>query len=337
MGQAGLQLFAGAVRWGGMATRAGSKIVLYAALAGNLLIAVTKFVAAYFTGSSAMLSEGIHSLVDTGNELLLLYGLRQSSRPPYLSHPFGHGRELYFWCFIVAVLIFALGGGFSIYEGIQHLIRPEPTGDPLPNYIVLGLAMVFEGTSWTVALHEFRRQKGDRGYLEAMRRSKDPTTFTVLLEDSVALIGLLIALIGIFVSQQSGSHEADAFASIAIGLLLTGTAAFLASESKNLLVGEQALPEVVHAIERAAAAQAGVRGVNGVITAQIGPDTVVALISAEFEDRLRTPEIEAGIEQIGGRIRARFPEVASVFIRPETPARWEVAAARRSDEGEAAG
>lgn len=315
-----------------MSSQSGNKVVVYAALVGNFLIAITKFVAAYLSGSSAMLSEGIHSLVDTGNEILLLYGLNRAARPPDAAHPFGHGRELYFWCFIVAVLIFALGGGFSIYEGIQHLIANEPMGDPTVNYIVLGVSFAFEGVSWLVALREFNRQKGDRGYLEAMRRSKDPTTFTVLLEDSVALLGLAIAFTGIFIAHQTGSHAPDAFASIAIGILLTGTAGFLARESKNLLVGEQALPEVNLAIEAAVVAEDGVREVNGVVTAQLGPDTVVALVSAEFEEEMRTHDIEATIERIESGVRRQFPEVASVFIRPQTHSRWEAAAPHLADD-----
>jgi cation diffusion facilitator family transporter len=309
-----------------MSAQSGSKTVIYAALIGNFLIAVTKFVAASFTGSAAMLSEGIHSLVDTGNELLLLYGLHRAGRPPDRSHPFGHGREIYFWTFVVAVLIFALGGGFSIYEGIEHWIHPEEAANPIVNYVVLGISFVFEGVSWWIALREFNRQKGDRGYLEAMARSKDPTTFTVLLEDSIALLGLLTALIGIFIAQQIGSPVPDAIASIVIGLMLTATAAFLARESKNLLLGEQALPEVRSAIENAAASEAAVREVNGVITAQIGPETIVALVSAEFDDHLTTPEIESAVERIEEKVKAAHPEVVSVFIRPQTPARWSEAA-----------
>ncbi|WP_363281172.1 cation diffusion facilitator family transporter [Devosia sp.] len=172
-----------------MAAQSGSRIVVYAALAGNFLIAVTKFIAAAFTGSSAMLSEGVHSLVDTGNELLLLYGLHRAAKPPDREHPFGHGRELYFWSFVVAVLIFALGAGVSIYEGVRHVMQPEPMENATVNYIVLGLSIVFETASWLVALREFRREKGELGYLAAIRESKDPTTFTVLVEDSVAFSG----------------------------------------------------------------------------------------------------------------------------------------------------
>ncbi|HQZ13306.1 MAG TPA: cation diffusion facilitator family transporter [Devosia sp.] len=306
-----------------MSSQSGSKLVIYAALVGNFLIAVTKFVAAFFTGSSAMISEGIHSLVDTGNEILLLYGLNRAARRPDEGHPFGYGREVYFWTFIVAVLVFALGGGFSIYEGVQHLSDGGPMTDPTVNYIVLAVSFLFEVVSWTVALREFNRQKGALGYFAAMRRSKDPTTFTVLLEDSVALLGLVTAFVGIFIAHQMESHVPDAIASIIIGLLLTATAAFLARESKALLVGEQALPEVVADIAGAAREDATVRAVNGVITAQVGPSTVVALVSADFQPQLTTHDIEAGIERIEDRIRATHPDVTSVFIRPQTPGHWQ--------------
>lgn len=317
-----------------MSSQSGSKAVIYAALVGNGLIAATKFSAAFFTGSSAMLSEGIHSVVDTGNEVLLLYGLHRGSRPPDRAHPFGHGREIYFWTFVVAVLIFALGGGFSIYEGIEHLYRPEQSADPTINYIVLGLSFVFEGASWFIALRQFNRQRGGRGLLEAMSRSKDPTTFTVFLEDSAALLGLAFAAAGVFAAHMLRSSVPDALASIAIGLLLTGVAIFLARESKSLLLGEQALPEVQVLIEDAAAAETSVRRVNGVITTQLGPETIVALVSAEFEDALSTPQIEAYIERIEGRVRASRPEVAAVFVRPQRPARWTEDAAHLEKEAE---
>ncbi|MBN9348886.1 MAG: cation transporter [Devosia sp.] len=305
-----------------MAAQSGSRIVVYAALAGNFLIAVTKFIAAAFTGSSAMLSEGVHSLVDTGNELLLLYGLHRAAKPPDREHPFGHGRELYFWSFVVAVLIFALGAGVSIYEGVRHVMQPEPMENATVNYIVLGLSIVFETASWLVALREFRREKGELGYLAAIRESKDPTTFTVLVEDSVALLGLLIALAGIFTAQALDMPVLDGVASIGIGLLLAATAFFLARESKNLLLGEQALPAVQQAILLAAQADEEIRHVNGVSTSQIGPHVVIAALSAEFEDHLTTPQIEACIERVEAAVRSRHPEVLSIFIKPQTEATW---------------
>jgi len=318
-----------------MAAQSGSRIVVYAALAGNFLIAVTKFIAAAFTGSSAMLSEGVHSLVDTGNELLLLYGLHRAAKPPDREHPFGHGRELYFWSFVVAVLIFALGAGVSIYEGVRHVMQPEPMENATVNYIVLGLSIVFETASWLVALREFRREKGELGYLAAIRESKDPTTFTVLVEDSVALLGLLIALAGIFAAQALDMPVLDGVASIGIGLLLAATAFFLARESKNLLLGEQALPAVQQAILLAAQADEEIRHVNGVSTSQIGPHAVIAALSAEFEDHLTTPQIEACIERVEAAVRSRHPEVLSIFIKPQTEATWRerVAEIRRLGAG----
>src|SRR5207302_7473031 len=226
-----------------MASRA-SKRVIYAALVGNLLVALTKFLTAGLTGSSAMASEAVHSLVDTGNEVLLLYGLRRAARPPDELHPLGHGRELYFWSFIVTILIFALGAGVSMYEGILHVIAPVPISNPVVNYVVLGLALVLEGTSWGVALKEFRAVKGKRGYFEAVRQSKDPTMFMVLFEDTAALIGVMIALAGIATSETFDLPVLDGAASIGIGVLLGVVAMFLAREAKGLLIGEPATLEV---------------------------------------------------------------------------------------------
>src|SRR6266851_10067087 len=200
--------------------RSSRKLVVYAALLGNLLVALTKFVAAALTGSSAMVSEAIHSLVDTGNEVLLLYGLRRAARPPDQLHPLGYGRELYFWSFIVTILIFALGAGVSMYEGIRHVMAPAPISNPVVNYVVLGLALVVEGASWGVAIKEFRAVKGKRGYFEAVRHSKDPTMFMVLFEDTAAIIGIMIALAGIAASQALRRPVLDGVASIGIGLLL---------------------------------------------------------------------------------------------------------------------
>ena len=311
-----------------MAAQSGSRIVVYAALVGNFLIAITKFVAASFTGSSAMLSEGVHSLVDTGNELLLLYGLHRAAKPPDREHPFGHGRELYFWSFIVAVLIFALGAGVSIYEGVLHIREPEPIENVTVNYVVLGLSIIFEGGSWFVALRQFNREKGELGYFAARRESKDTTTFTVLVEDSVALLGLFVALAGIFLSDALNMPELDGMASVGIGLLLAATASFLARESKTLLIGEPALPVVQQAILLAAQADESIRHVNGVSTSQVGPHVVIATLSAEFEDHLRTPEIEACIERVEAAVRTRYPEVMSIFIKPQTEATWRARVAQ---------
>ena len=305
-----------------MAKVSRNQIVIYAALAGNFLVAATKFVAAGITGSSAMLSEGVHSLVDTGNEILLLYGLRQSQAPADLTRPLGYGREFYFWSFIVAVLVFSLGAGVSLYQGITHLRYPPPMDDPTINYIVLAFAFVFEGFSWRVAVKELRARKGSLGYFEAMRQSKDPGTFTVFLEDSAALIGLVIAFAGILASHLLGRPEFDGMASIGIALVLAVTAIFLARETKGLLTGESAHPAVRKAILRIAADDAAVAHANGVLTFQIGPDDVMAALSVEFHDRLTTPEIEAGVRRIEAAIRLAHPEITTLFIRPETDESW---------------
>jgi cation diffusion facilitator family transporter len=245
-----------------MASRA-SKRVIYAALLGNLLVALTKFVAAALTGSSAMASEAVHSLVDTGNEVLLLYGLRRAARPPDDLHPLGHGRELYFWSFVVTILIFAFGASVSLYQGVRHIVAPVPMSSPIVNYVVLGLALVFEAGSFSIAVTQFRSTKGKRGYIEAARHSKDPTVFLVLFEDTAALIGVMIALAGIAASEALGRPELDGAASVGIGLLLGAVALFLARESKGLLIGEPADSAVVASICAIARAQRGVERANG--------------------------------------------------------------------------
>ncbi|MGH6943585.1 MAG: cation diffusion facilitator family transporter, partial [Geminicoccaceae bacterium] len=239
-----------------------SKLVIYAALAGNTLIAITKFGAAGFTGSSAMLSEAVHSVVDTGNQLLLLYGLRRSTRPPDRLHPFGYGREVYFWAFVVALLIFAGGAGVAFYEGLHKLHDPSPVTDAYVNYIVLGLAMVFEGAAWCFALRAFRAVKGDLGYVEAVRRSKDPAVFTVLFEDSAAMLGLVVAITGLALGEWLEMPALDAVASLGIALILAATAALLAYECKGLLIGEGVTPQMGRGIEVILAEQPGIVRVN---------------------------------------------------------------------------
>jgi len=299
----------------------GSKTVIYAALAGNSLIAATKFVAAAVTGSSAMVSEGIHSLVDTGNQALLLLGLRQARKPPDERFPFGHGKEVYFWSFVVAILIFGLGAGISIYEGVAHLLAPTELRNPLVNYAVLGLALLFEGAAWTVAFREFRKTKGKLGWLRAVQSSKDPTVLVVLFEDSAAMLGLLIALTGIALTQATGDPTYDAAASIGIGLVLAVTAAWLAAETKGLLIGERARPDVVDDIRRICRDLDKVEQVNEVLTMHMGPEYVLATLSLEFADALTITELERTIEDLNQRIRKAHPEVKKVFIEAESVAR----------------
>lgn len=310
-----------------MAQPSGSRLVVYAALAGNLAIAIAKFVAAGFSGSSAMLSEGVHSLVDTINELLLLYGLHRSEKKPDPTHPFGYGRELYFWSFIVALLVFAAGAGVSAYEGIQHIRHPEPATNHLISYIVLGVSILFEGSSWFIALREFRSTKGKLGYFEAFRRSKDPSTFTVLLEDSAALLGLGIALVGLVLAQVLEMPILDGVASLGIAAVLAVTAFLLARETKGLLVGEPAHPKVAQTILDLANHDEDLRNANGVTTMQMGPNQVVAMLSAEFEDDRTTQQIEACVTRIEEAVKQEYPELTALFIKPQTP---EVFNARRA-------
>jgi len=302
-------------------------LVVYAALVGNLCIAVAKFIAAGISGSSAMLSEGVHSLVDTLNEVLLLYGLHRADKKPDTAHPFGYGRELYFWSFIVALLVFAAGAGVSAYEGVLHIRNPEPATNHVLSYAVLGVAFLFEGGSWWVALREFRATKGNMGYFEAFRRSKDPATFTVLLEDSAALLGLAFAAAGLAAAQWLDMPELDGVASLCIAGVLAVTAFLLARETKGLLVGEPAHPSVARRILAVANTDPDLRNANGVTTMQMGPDQVVAMLSAEFEDTRTTPEIEACITRIEQAVKAQYPELVALFVKPQTP---EVFHARRA-------
>ena len=302
-----------------------SKKAVYAALFGNLLVAVTKFAAALLTGSSSMLSEGVHSLVDSGNEALLLYGYYRSSLRPDHAHPLGYGRELYFWSFVVALLLFALGAGFSIYEGITQITEPTPIDNVPVNYIVLGLSFLFEGASWSVALNTFHASKGPGGYWEAIRKSKDPPSFIVLLEDSAALIGISIAAVGIYLSARLQRHELDGFASILIGMLLAATAWLLARESKELLIGEPAHGFINASIRALAESESCIEGVNEVLTVHLAPNQIVAILSLEFSDELRTPEIERCVEVLEKRIRDAHPEVVSLFVKPQTRRHFETA------------
>lgn len=295
----------------------GSKKVIYAALAGNTLIAITKFAAAAFTGSSAMLSEGIHSLVDTGNQFLLLHGIKQAKKPADAHFPFGHGKEIYFWSFIVAMLVFALGGGISIYEGIKHLLHPEPMSNPMVNYIVLGLAILFEGASWFFALKEFTALKGKWGYLEAIQRGKDPSVFVVLFEDSAAMLGLAVAFAGVALSQWTGILWFDGLASVIIGLILIGTALWLAYETKSLLIGESANTATIQGVREILQASDSIGHVNEVLTMHMGPDFILANISVDFDNQQTAEQIEIEISRLDQQIKQRFPQIKRIFIEAE--------------------
>jgi len=295
-----------------------SKAVIYAALAGNLLIAVSKAGAAWFTGSSAMLSEAIHSLVDTGNQGLLLFGLRQAAQPASAEHPFGHGLQLYFWTFIVAIMIFGLGGGVALFEGVDKILHPRPLRDPWVNYAVLAVSVGFEGYSWSVAFRAFRASQGRRGLVDAVQASKDPTVFTVLFEDTAALLGLLVAAVGIAAGQFFDLEVMDGVASVIIGLLLTATAALLAYESQSLLTGEGVQPEVRASIRRLAAAEPGVEQLNELLTMHFGPRDVLVALSLDFEDRQPASSVEDTVSRLEQRIKTAHPEVTRVFIEAQS-------------------
>ena len=296
----------------------GSKRAIYAALVGNSLIAVTKFGASAYTGSSAMLSEAVHSLVDTGNQWLLLYGLKRSKRPADRHHPFGYGMEEYFWAFIVAILIFGLGAGISFYEGLKRVMEPHEVASPYVNYIVLSLAILFEGASWFIALQEFRKGKGKRGWMAEIRHSKDPTKFTVLFEDSAAMLGLVVAMIGIALAQYLHMPVLDGAASIVIGVILATTAALLAYECKGLLIGEAASPAVIVSIRKTASAQEGVDAVNEVLTMHLGPEDILANLSLDFADGLSSEQVEASITGLEQAIKAKHPQVKRIFIEAQS-------------------
>lgn len=306
-----------------MSETALSKRVVYAALIGNLLVAATKFVAAAVTGSSSMLSEAVHSLVDTGNEALLLYGYFRAGRRPDETHPLGYGRELYFWSFIVSLLLFAIGAGVSIYEGIDHIIEPNPISNPAVNYIVLALSAIFEGASWWIALKRFGKLKGRRGYWETVRDSKDPPSFMVLFEDTAALIGIAIAAAGNFAVQYWDISWVDGAASILIGVVLAIAATVLARENKALLIGERASDDVINSILSLAISEQSVDGANNVFALHLAPDQILVALSLEFSDELRTPQIEAAVVRLEERIRAKHPEVIALFIKPQTRRTFE--------------
>jgi cation diffusion facilitator family transporter len=300
----------------------GSKAAVWAALVGNVLVAVTKAGAAAYTGSSAMLSEAVHSFVDTGNEVLLLYGMRVAKKKADRDHPAGYGRELYFWSFIVALLVFALGAGVSIYQGVHRVLNPQPMENAIVSEVVLAAAFLFEGWSWLVSLRQFNRVKGALGYYEAFRKSKDPPLFMVLFEDSAALVGIVIAAVGIALGANFDMPLADGISSILIGLVLACTSTLLARESKSLLIGERADSRLIKSILEIANQACGPSHANGVLTIQLAPDEIMAAMSFEFDDKLTAPQIEEMIADIERRIHEAHPEVTSLFIKPQNPQQY---------------
>lgn len=305
---------------------ANAKIVAYAALAGNVGIALTKFGAYFFTSSSAMLTEAIHSLVDSGDQALLLLGLRRARRAPDSSHPFGYGMEVYFWAFVVALLIFAAGGAVSIAEGIAKLRHPTPIERVWINYAVLGVAIVLEGLSFNVALREFKKAHRRRSLWRSMRASKDPTIFTVLLEDGAALVGLFIALAGISAATLLDWPKADGVASIGIGCLLVLVAVFLARETRSLLIGEAASPEIVGIVNDTLASDPRVVAVPEILTLHLGPNDILVAVTIDFSDDLPGGDIEAAARTLTAAISEKAPRVSHVFLRPCVASRKVLAA-----------
>jgi cation diffusion facilitator family transporter len=295
-----------------------SNTVIYAALTGNAAVAASKFAAAGYTGSGAMLSEAIRSVIDTADQALLLLGTRRASKPPTPEHPFGYGLQLYFWTFIVAELIFAIGAGLSIFEGIARIIEPRPVEHVYVNYVVLGVGLVFEGGVWWMALNKFRKAKGRRGWLEAVQLSKDPTLFTVLFEDTAALLGLLIAFVGIALSKYLDLPILDGIASLLIGLTLAMTAGLLAYECQSLLTGESVAPEIRADIRRLATAEPEVERVNELLTMHFGPCDVLVALSLEFDETISAAEIGEAVTSLEQRIKAAHPEVTRIFIEAQS-------------------
>lgn len=294
-----------------------SRKVIYAALAGNTLIALTKFTASAYTGSSAMLSEAIHSMVDTGNQGLLLLGLHRAKKPADDAFPFGYGKEVYFWSFVVAILIFSVGAGVSIYEGIIHLSQPVEVESPIINYLVLIVAIVFEGAAWVYAFREFDQIRGDTGYIDAVRNSKDPTVFVVLFEDTAAILGLLVAFIGLIFAQASGNPAYDGYASIIIGIILASTAAWLAYETKGLLIGEGMNLQAVAKLRAIVRSSPGVEHVNEVLTMHMGPQFILVNISVDFANDCSADAIEKTISEMDRKLKQYSPEIKRVFIEAE--------------------
>jgi cation diffusion facilitator family transporter len=302
---------------------AASNRTILIALAANGGIAVSKFVAAAITGSSAMLTEGVHSVVDCTNQLLLLWGRREARKPADEYHPFGYGRELYFWSFVVAVLVFALGAGVSIYEGIIHIAHPEHAVSPVIAYGVLLVAFLLEGWSTLEAFQEFRESKGKLGWFQAIRQSKDPPAFIVLLENGAAMAGLVAAAIGLMLSQVTANPFYDGAASVVIGIILGLTAFLLAYESKALLIGEAADPELVDALRAMVDARSGVTAVGEVLTVHNAPDQITAMVSVDFVDSLSARDVETLVSSVEREAEQRFPSIRRLYIRPRSPADLE--------------
>ena len=294
-----------------------NKASIYSALIANILISTIKFIAGFYTNSSSMISEGIHSLVDTINQILLLYGLKKSKKPPDKKRPFGYGRELYFWSFFVSILIFGLGGGLSIYQGVLHIINVEQLGDPTWNYVVLGLSFIFDGTSLLIALKEFNKARGELTFWKAIIDSKDPSSFLVLFEDGAAVLGLLIVFILMVCSHAYNVPALDGTASILVGLLLVSASLILARESRSLLMGEGIAPETQRKIKTLAESDNSVFKVGSILSTYEAPEEVVLMLMVHFKPDLDTDEIMQAIERIRRAIKKEFERIEFVIIQPQ--------------------
>lgn len=295
-----------------------AKTAVVAAILGNFAIATTKFFAAAFSGSSAMLSEAIHSLVDTGNGALILLGIRNSRKPADLEHPFGYGRELYFWTLMVGVLIFGVGGGMSVYEGLVHLNNPKPIADAKWSYIVLGLSAVFEGTSWYFGWKAFSKERRGRGVIEVIHNTKDPTSFSVLLEDSAALLGLVVAVLGIFLSQSLNQPYFDGAASVVIGMLLCAIAIVMVHESRGLLIGEGVDRKTLANVRAIVEGDEDVAHVQHLHSIYQSPSIVLLVIELRFDDSISAVDVRKAVRRIEANIQARYPEIKYVFFGAES-------------------
>ena len=294
--------------------------MILTALAANVGIAIAKFVAAGITGSSAMVTEGVHSLVDSTNHVLLLYGTKRSRKQADAMHPLGYGRELYFWSFVVAMLVFTLGAGVSVYEGVLHMLDPEPASDLLIAFAVLGVAGALESWSTWEALKGFNSARGKKSLFRALRDTKDAPTLIVLLENAGALAGLAIAAGGLALAHYTGNPLWDGAASVLIGLVLGTIAVMLLVEAKGLLIGESADPALIEAIRVCAVNHAGVVSVEQVLTVHQAPDMVVAIIGADFVDTITARDVEQTVRDIEAAVAREFPVIARVYVRPMDPA-----------------
>lgn len=290
---------------------------IYSALAANLLIALTKFIAGAYTNSSSMISEGIHSSVDTTNQLLLLYGIKRSKKSPDESHPFGYGKELYFWSFIVSILIFGLGGALSIYQGILHIIEPEVMKDPFWNYLVLVLSLIFEGSSLFIAVREFNKTRNGLKWWDAIIKSKDPASFLVVFEDGAAVAGLTVVMLLMGIGHTFQIPELDGVASVIVGLILVFVSFILARESRSLLMGEGIAPETRQKIAELAERDPAVVKTKSILSTYQSPEEVVLMLIIDFEEHLDTEEITEAIQRIRDSIKSEFHLVRFVIIQPE--------------------